>query len=64
MGWFRKMHTERTPADDQYDLAMQATSDLKQQSRSLRQQLEPFKEQDDPFAAIQRATSLDGLYGG
>lgn len=65
MMWFRELlHTARTPADDQYDLAMKATSDLKMQSRSLRQQLEPFKQQADPFAAIQRATSLDGFYGG
>lgn len=61
-GWFREKIASRSHGDEEFDRAMAATEEFMTKTRSIRQQLEPYKVADDPFAAIQRATSFDGLY--
>lgn len=66
-GWVRRktdkaMTEVQSPGEQKFDAAMAAADDLLIRTRSVKEQLEPFRHADDPFAAIQRATSLDGFY--
>lgn len=64
LGWFKnKSAPGQSKGDEAFDRAMAESDDLLIKTRSVKQQLEPYRVADDPFAAIQRATSLDGLYG-
>lgn len=67
-GWVRRRVTKmaepehKSAGDEKFDIAMAEADDLMVKTRSVREQLEPYRQSEDPFAAIQRATSLDGFY--
>lgn len=52
----------KSAGDEKFDRAMAEATDLMVKARSVRSQLEPYKHDGDPFAAIQRATALEGFY--
>lgn len=52
----------KSAGEKKFDVAMAAADELLMKARSVREQLEPYRQADDPFAAIQRAHSLDGFY--